>query len=110
MCGFDRSFTTCGIWCRGFLARQTTLKVASNKIAKHEKTCSHNQHVFIPFAFDTSGFLASDVVDLLHRVQRVVHKNVMFPKSMNVVFTIIGFAMKKDLVAQLITHLSSIYV
>jgi hypothetical protein len=39
-------------------------------VVKHEKTCSENQHAFIPFAFDTFGFLAPDVVDLLQRVQK----------------------------------------
>jgi hypothetical protein len=45
-------------------------------------------------SFDTIGFLASEVVDLLHRVQRVMHSNVMSLRSMNVVFTRIGFAEK----------------
>jgi len=45
----------------------------SSKMVKYEKTCSDNQHAFIPFAFDTFGFLAPEVVDLLHRVQKVMH-------------------------------------
>ncbi|KAJ0493727.1 hypothetical protein HanIR_Chr12g0589391 [Helianthus annuus] len=32
------------------------------KVAKHEKVCAENQHVFIPFAFDTFGSLASEAV------------------------------------------------
>jgi hypothetical protein len=36
-----------------FTVGQASLKVASNKVAKHEKICFDNQHVFIPFAFDT---------------------------------------------------------
>ena len=51
-----------------FMVGQTTLKAASSKVAKHEKACYDNQHAFIPFAFDTFGFLTSKVVDLLHRV------------------------------------------
>ena len=51
-----------------FTVGQASLKVASSKVAKHEKTCSDNQHAFIPFVFDTFGFLAPEVVDLLHRV------------------------------------------
>jgi len=43
---------------------------ASSKVVKLEKTCSDNQHVFIHVAFDTFGFVASEVVDLLHRVQK----------------------------------------
>jgi len=83
-----------------FTIGQTTLKNASSKVAKYEKMCSDNQHVFILFAFDTSGFLAPEVVDLdlLHRVQRIMHNNVM-SMSMNVVFTMIGFAFQTDLVA-----------
>jgi hypothetical protein len=52
-----------------FIARQAVLKAVSNKVVKHEKACSDNQHVFIPFAFDTFRFLAPVVVDLLQRVQ-----------------------------------------
>ena len=69
-------------------------------VVKHEKAGSDNQHAFIPFAFDTFGFLAPDVVDLLHRVQKVMHNNVMSPRSMNVVFTTrIDFAIQKSLAA-----------
>ena len=75
-----------------FTVGQATQKVASSKVAKHEETCSDNQHAFTPFAFDTFGFLAPQAVDLLHRVQKVMHSNVMSPRSMNVVFTRIGFA------------------
>jgi len=83
-------------------------KAASSKVAKHEKACSDNQHVFIPFAFDTFGFLAPEAVDLLHRVQKVMHSNVMSPRSINVVFTMIGFAIQKGLAAQFIARLPSI--
>jgi hypothetical protein len=79
-------------------------------MAKHEKACSDNQHAFIPFAFDTFGFLASEVVGLLHRVQKVMHNNVMSSRSMNVVFTRIGFAIQKGLAAQLVARLPSIQV
>jgi len=88
-----------GLGVRPFIVEQTALKAASNKVAKHEKACSDNQHAFIPFAFDTFGFLAPEVVDLLHRVQKVMHNNVMTPRSMNVVFTRVGFAIQKGLAA-----------
>jgi len=81
-----------------------------SKVAKHKKTCSDNQHAFIPFAFDTFGFLAPEVVGLLHRVQKVMHSNVMSPRSMNVVFTKIGFVIQKGLTAQLVARLPSIQV
>jgi len=79
-------------------------------VATHEKACSDNQHAFIPFAFDTFDFLAPEVVDLLHRVQKVMHSNVMSPRSMNVVFTRIDFTIQKGLAAQLVTRLPSIQV
>jgi len=79
-------------------------------VAKYEKTCSDNQHDFIPFAFDTFGFLAPEAADLLHRVQKVMHNNVISPTSMNVVFTRIGFAIQKGLAAQLVARLPSIQV
>jgi len=99
-----------GLGVRPFTVGQTALKAASSKVAKHEKTCSDNQHAFIPFAFDTFGFLAPETVDLLHRVQKVLHSNVMSPRSMNVVFTRIDFAIRKGLVAQLVARLPSIQV
>jgi hypothetical protein len=49
------------------------LKDASRKVVKHESVSSTNQHTFIPFLFDTFGFLAPDVVNMLKRVQRVIH-------------------------------------
>jgi hypothetical protein len=48
-----------GLGVAAFTVGQTALKAASSKVAKHEKACSDNQHVFIPFAFDTFDFLAS---------------------------------------------------
>ncbi|PNY11325.1 auxilin-like protein, partial [Trifolium pratense] len=62
-----------------FTVGQAGLKAASNKVAKHERACSDNQHAFIPFAFDTFGFLAPDAVNILQRIQRVMHSNVVSP-------------------------------
>jgi len=50
-----------GLGVRPFTVGHATLKAVSSKVAKHEKTCSDNQHAFIPFAFDTFGFLAPEV-------------------------------------------------
>ncbi|GKE14526.1 putative reverse transcriptase domain-containing protein [Tanacetum coccineum] len=83
------------------------LKAASSKVTKHEKACIENQHVFIPFAFDTFGFLAPEAVELLSRVQRVMHSNVMTPRSRDVVFKRIGFAIQKGLAGQLVARLPS---
>ncbi|GJX36638.1 hypothetical protein Tco_0248195 [Tanacetum coccineum] len=96
-----------GLSSQGFIVGQAALKAASCKVTKHEKTCIESQHVFIPFAFDTFGFLAPETVELFNRVQRVMHNNVMTPRSTDVVFKRISFAIQKWLAAQLIVHLSS---
>ncbi|KAK2372319.1 hypothetical protein QL285_073465 [Trifolium repens] len=93
-----------------FTVGREALKAASSKMVKHEKTCSDNQHVFIPFAFDTFGFLAPDAVDLLKMVQKVMHSNVMSPRSMNVVFQRLSFVIQKGLAAQLVARLPFIHV
>ncbi|MFS7993732.1 hypothetical protein Hanom_Chr12g01097561 [Helianthus anomalus] len=87
---------------------QAALKAASGKVIKHEKACLDNQHVFIPFAFDTFGFLAPEAVDLLSRVQRVMRSNVMTPRSMDVVFKRLSFAIQKGVAAQLVARLPTI--
>ncbi|GKE57655.1 hypothetical protein Tco_1496840 [Tanacetum coccineum] len=53
---------------KGFIAGQAALKAASCKMTKHDKACIEIQHVFITFVFDTFGFLAPEVVELLSRV------------------------------------------
>ncbi|GKC34717.1 hypothetical protein Tco_1047101 [Tanacetum coccineum] len=90
---------------RGFTAGQAALKAASGKVTKHEKACIENQHVFIPFAFDTVDFLAPEAVELLGRVQRVMHNNVMTPRSTDVIFKRVDFAIQKMLAAQLVARL-----
>jgi hypothetical protein len=97
-----------GVW--PFTVVQATLKAASSKAAKHEKTCSDNQHAFILFAFDIFSFQAPEVVYLLHRVQKVMHNNVMSPRFMNVVSRRIGFAIQKGLAALHVVCLHSIQV
>nr|GEZ37194.1 zinc finger, CCHC-type [Tanacetum cinerariifolium] len=82
---------------RDFTAGHAALKAASGKVTKHEKSCIKNQHVFIPFAFDTFGFLAPEAVELLIRVQRVMHSNVMTLRSRDVVFKRMSFAIQKGL-------------
>nr|GEX03266.1 putative reverse transcriptase domain-containing protein [Tanacetum cinerariifolium] len=94
-----------GLTSRGFTAGQAALKAASSKVIKHEKACIRNQHVFIPFAFDIFGFLAQEAMELLSRVQRIMHNNVMTPRSTDVVFKRIGFAIQKGLAAQLVARL-----
>ncbi|PNX78176.1 auxilin-like protein, partial [Trifolium pratense] len=50
-----------GLRAETFTVRQSVFKDASSKVAKHEKTCSDNQHAFISFAFDTFSVLAPEV-------------------------------------------------
>ncbi|KAJ0808609.1 putative exostosin [Helianthus annuus] len=97
-----------GLGGSAFTVGQAALKAASSKVTKHEKACLDNQHVFISFAFDTFGFLAPEAVDLLSRVQRVMHSNVMTPRSMNVVFKRLSFAIQKGVAAQLVARLPTI--
>jgi hypothetical protein len=60
-----------------FIAGQAAIKATSNKITKHEKTCSDNQHVFILIAFVTFDFLAPKIVSLLQKVQKDMHNNIV---------------------------------
>nr|GEV17998.1 putative exostosin-like protein [Tanacetum cinerariifolium] len=92
----------------GFVAGQAALKAESSKVAKHEKACLENQHVFIPFAFDTFGFLAPETEKFLNRVQRVVQSNCSTPKIQNFIFSRIGFAIQKGVAAQLVARLPAI--
>jgi hypothetical protein len=63
---------------KNFTVGRTALNVVSNKVAKHEKARSDNQHDFIPFAFDTIGFLEPDTANILKKkVQRVMHNNLI---------------------------------
>ncbi|KAL8250908.1 hypothetical protein R6Q59_034601 [Mikania micrantha] len=94
-----------GLRDTGFVAREAVLKAELGKIAKHEKACAENQHAFIPFAFNTFGSLAPDAATFLKRVQQVVHSNSSTPKNANFVFSKIGFAIQKGVVAQLIARL-----
>ncbi|GKD29043.1 hypothetical protein Tco_1239821 [Tanacetum coccineum] len=96
-----------GLSGRGFTVGHAALKTASCKVTKHEKACIENQHVFIPFVFDTFGFLAPEAVELLNRIQRVKNSNVMTPRSTNMVFHRISFVIQKGVVAQLVACLPS---
>ncbi|GJT09219.1 hypothetical protein Tco_0843681 [Tanacetum coccineum] len=102
------SFGEHAVHCKELSCFKTTaLKASSCKVTKHEKACIENQHVFIPFAFDTFGFLAPKAVELLNRVQRVMHSKVMTHRSMNIIFRRISSAIQKGLAAQLVARLPS---
>ncbi|KAL8233475.1 hypothetical protein R6Q59_019575 [Mikania micrantha] len=87
------------------MAGQAALKAESCKVAKHEKACLENQHVFTPFAFDTFGFLAPEAMNFLNRIQRVMHNNITIPRTQKNVFSKIGFAIQKEVAAQLVARL-----
>jgi hypothetical protein len=97
-----------GLGVGDFIVGQEVLKAASSKMTKHEKTCYDNQHVL--FAFDTFDFLAPETVNLLKRIQKVVHSNVVSSRSTNINFQILNFAIQKGLMAQLVVRLPSIHV
>jgi hypothetical protein len=92
-----------------FTVEQTTLKAASSKMVKHEKSYYENQHAFIPFSFDTFCFLAPDVVNHLQRVKSVMNSDVVSPRAMNVIFKRIDFV-QKGLAMQLVARLSFIHM
>ncbi|MFS8027937.1 hypothetical protein Hanom_Chr16g01504591 [Helianthus anomalus] len=91
-----------GLKDKGFVVGQAVLKAEASKVAKHEKVCLENQHVFVPFAFDTIGGLAPDAVRLLNRVQKVFNSNSSSLKVSNFVFSRIGFSIQKGVAAQLV--------
>nr|GEW19516.1 auxilin-like protein [Tanacetum cinerariifolium] len=62
-----------GLSSRGFTMGHATLKVASCKVKKHAKACIETQHMFIPFAFDASGFLSPEALEIVSRVQRIMN-------------------------------------
>jgi hypothetical protein len=62
-----------------------------------------NQHAFIPFAFNTFGFLTQEDVSLLQRIQKVMNSNIVF--VMNVAFKKIGFVIQKGIAMQLVACL-----
>lgn len=64
-----------------------------------------NQHTFILFAFDTFGFLTPEAMELLNKVQLVMHSDVMTPRSIDVVFKRIIFAIQKRVATQLVVRL-----
>ncbi|GJR72939.1 putative reverse transcriptase domain-containing protein [Tanacetum coccineum] len=97
-----------GLRDNGFVARQAALKAKSSKVVKHEKACLENQHVFIAFAFDTFGFLAPEAEEFLTRVQRVVQSNFSTLKTQNFIFSRIGFAIQKEVVAHLVARFPTI--
>ena len=97
-----------GLRDHGFVAGHAITKAEAGKVAKHEKACLENQHVFVPFAFDTFGALGPDAVRFLKRVQQIVSSNSTHVKGRNFVFSRVGFAIQKGVAAQLVARLPAI--
>ncbi|KAL5710701.1 hypothetical protein ACHQM5_021234 [Ranunculus cassubicifolius] len=89
-----------------FEVGEAATSAATTKVAKHEAACIANQHCFIPFAFDTFGFLPLDSVELLKRLQRIMDNNVMTAGANEFVFRRVGFAIQKGLAAQFVARLT----
>jgi len=54
------------------------------------------KHVFfLSFTFNVFGFLALETIDLLHKIQIVMHNNVMSSRFINVMLTKIDFVIQK---------------
>ncbi|MFS8027119.1 hypothetical protein Hanom_Chr16g01494901 [Helianthus anomalus] len=90
------------------VAGQAVRKAESKKVDEHAKACVENQHVFVPFAFDTFGSLASEAIQFLTRVQRVIHNNCSTSGGQGFIFGRLGFAIQKGVVAQLVARLPSV--
>jgi hypothetical protein len=97
-----------GLREQGFVAGEAARKAETGKITKHEKACVENQHVFIPFAFDTFGGFAPEAVRFLKRVKRVVSANCMSPNAGKFVVNRVSFAIQKGLAAQLVARLPAV--
>jgi hypothetical protein len=99
-----------GLREQGFIAGEAARKAEVSKVAKHEQACMENQHVFVPFAFDTFGGLAPEAVRFLQRVKRVVSSSCLYPNAGKYVVTRLSFAIQKGLAAQLVARLPAVVV
>lgn len=93
-----------------FVAGQALLKAESKKVDKHEAACLENQHVFVPFAFDTFGAIAPQAIKLLDRVKKVVQSNSPAAKGQCFIFNRVGFAIQKGVAAQLVARLPACHL
>ncbi|MFS8000676.1 putative exostosin [Helianthus anomalus] len=85
-----------GLRENGFLAGLAARKAESKKVNKHAKASAENQHVFIPFTFDTFGSLAPEAINFLTRVQRVIHNNCLTPGGRGLCSGGWGLQFRKD--------------
>ncbi|KAM0065053.1 putative exostosin [Helianthus debilis subsp. tardiflorus] len=107
-CVTSRGFLSAWFKGKRFSVVQATRKAESKKVDKHTKACAENQHVFVPFAFDTFGSLAPEAIQFLTRVQRVIHNNCSASGGRSFVFSRLGFAIQKGVAAQLVVRLPSV--
>jgi hypothetical protein len=84
-------FPSVGLTTEDFTVGQAVIKLLQAKWP-NIKECFDNQHMFIiSFVFDTFGFRSPMNINILKRVQRVMHSNVMSSRFLNVVFKKIDF-------------------
>ncbi|KAL8208402.1 hypothetical protein R6Q57_007814 [Mikania cordata] len=55
----------------------------------------------LPLAFNTFEFLAPEAVNFLNRIQMIMHINISTPRTNDIVFSTIGFAIQKGVPTQL---------
>lgn len=61
-------------------------------------------------AFDTFGFLAFNAVEFFRKVEKIMNNNVMTAGLGKYIFRRIGFAIERDIAAQFVVCLPSIFV
>jgi len=99
----DRGFATRGIGARGFYSKIYNPKSSVKQSGQTWKSVFWRSTCFYIIYF--WRFWLPSTRHLLHRVQRVMHNNVVTPGSMNVAFTMIGFAIQKSPATQLVAYL-----
>jgi hypothetical protein len=95
-------FPPVGLTTEDFTVGHAIIKLLQAKW-QNIRVCFDNQHMFIiSFVFDTFGFLSSENMNILKRVQRIMHSNVMSSRFLNVVFEKIDFTVNhsKELAAK----------
>ncbi|KAL5708665.1 RNA helicase [Ranunculus cassubicifolius] len=93
-----------------FMVGDAATKAADAKLVKHGNACREAHHHFIPFAFDTFGFLDTEAVELLRRVQKVSMKDMSAAGAVDYVFRRISFFIQKGVAAQLVARLPNLKV
>lgn len=97
MCGFNWGFTTCGIEVWGFYSATCSPQSRVKQMSQTwEGVFWQSTHFY---AFYVLHFWLPSIrcCVILHIVQRVIHSNIMYSRSMNVVFTEISFVIQKGL-------------